>query len=125
MISKLVFLFDSGVDPFEDFDVSDVKMLLKKVRGTGTICEVIDTKELRPADMETWREKATVIAVRHHVRVRKPFGSRRGGGLPFLGKQVPVLFVFEEGKTEPVMVYPHEKESKDYSIVHYLKTLVE
>ena len=80
---------------------------------------------MAPTEIERWREKATILAVWQHIGVRQTFGSRRSGGLPYLGKQVPALFVFEEGKDDPVAVYPHEKEGKECTILDYLKRLVQ
>jgi len=123
MISKLVFLYDSTVEPFGDLDLEAIKSQLKKVQAVGIKCELLDTKDLSSDEMERWRERATIIAVRQHIGVRQLFGSRRRGGLPYLGKQVPVLFVFEEGKDEPAAVYPHKKNGKECLIVDYLTAL--
>jgi hypothetical protein len=125
MISKLVFVYDSTVKPFGDIDIDAVKRLLDKIRGAGIKWESLDTRDMPSADLDRWRERATIIAVWKHVRVRQPFGSRRGGGLPYLGKRVPALFVYEEGKDEPLDVYPHEKGSEQCSILEYLNGLVQ
>jgi len=125
MISKLVLLHDSSVKPFGDFDLKAAKKLLDRVRAAGTTSELMDTKSMTPAEMERWRERAMVIAVRRHVRVRQPFGSRGGGGLPFLGRQVPALFVYEEGNQNPVAVYPHEKGRTECSIQDFLSGLAQ
>jgi len=121
MISKLVFLYDSTVKPFHGFDVRVVRRRLGGIQAAGIECELIDTKGMSQAEVGHWREKAVVVAVRYKQKVRPVFGSRRAGGLPYLGKQVPALFVFEKGRTDPVAVYPHEKAGKKYSIEAFLE----
>jgi len=88
----------------------------------------LDTKDMREEELEHWRDQATSTAVSHHQRIRQAFGSRRQGRLPYLGKQVPALLVYEEGESVPVAVYPHsEKRGEkhtDFSIEGFLAKFV-
>ncbi|MFB3891132.1 MAG: YhcG family protein [Phycisphaerae bacterium] len=125
MISRLVLLFDSAIKPFGDVDLKAIRNCLDRAHASGIMCESIDTKGMPVAGWETWRDAAWIVSVRRRLRIRQTFGSKRAGGLPLLGKQVPALFVYEDGKAEPSAVYPHEKGGKYFSVQDYLAALVQ
>lgn len=127
MGKRLVFLFDSSVDPWGT-DFQAIRSLLTRLAGEGIDCEVTDTHGMTGEELEAWRDQATVAAVFRHQAVRQVFGSRRQGGLPYFGKQVPALLVYESGERAPVAVYPHSETRRDtrtdFTIEGYLHDLV-
>jgi hypothetical protein len=78
--------------------------------------------------LELWRDQATAASVWRHQAIRQTFGSRGRGGLPFFGRQVPALLVYEGEETIPVAVYPHSETRgdtrTDFTIEGYLKGLL-
>ena len=126
-MKRLVFLFDSSVAPW-GVDVDAIRSTLTRLAGEGFECEIIDTERMDQEVLEGWRDEATKASVRHHQAIRQAFGSRRAGGLPFFGKQVPALLVYERGDEAPVAVYPHSETRgdtrTDFTIEGYLDDLI-
>ncbi len=91
----------------------------------GVEYELKDTARMTEEDMTYWRNQVMDFAVRQRLAVRQLFGSRKQGMLPYLGKQVLALLVYEGGKEIPVAVYPHRRTrgrtSRDYSITGFLR----
>ena len=128
MIKKIVFLWDSTIKPWS-VDVQRMKDYLARLGKKGLTCESIDTKDMSEEELKRWREKAQSVAMRYKQQMSQHFGSRRRGGFPYFGKQVPALLVYEEGKKVATAVYPHsEKRGQkriDYSIEDFLKELTD
>jgi len=125
MPAKLVFLYDRTAKPLGDANMQEIEGLLKQAEAAGISCERLNTKDMDEAELQEWRDKAFGVAVRFKQGIRQPFGSRREGMLPYFGKEVPALFVYEEGEAEPVAVYPHRKAKERRSIEGYLRQLLE
>jgi len=125
MASKLVLLYDNTVKPLSSTNVREIMGLLERAEAAGVSCERLDTKDMDEAELEEWRNKAFGVATRFKQAIRQPFGSRREGMLPYFGKEVPALFVYEEGEADPVAVYPHRKAKERRSIEGYLRQLLE
>lgn len=109
MITALLLLYDSTVEPW-NADIQAIKTYLEELQASGVVCKLMDTHDMTEANLKHWREGATTVAVRFKQAIRQVFGSHRQGGLPYLGKQVPALFVYEEDPNRPVAVYPHSKK---------------
>lgn len=122
MIAKLVFVYDSSLEP-RSVDLHSIMELLDNAQTAGILCERVDTKDLDDGAFQHWREKAQLVGVLQKQAVRQQFGSHRQSGCPYLGKEVPALFVYEKGKAQPVAVYPHKKQREAYSITGYLQSL--
>jgi len=135
MIKRLVFLYDSTIQPWDitiqpwDMKFKAIQKHLTVLQAKGFKCELLDTKDMPEEELEHWRKEATSVAVLRHQQIRQFFGSLRQGGLPYLGKQVPALLVYEEGENVPVAIYPHsEKKGRaytEYFIKGFLEELVE
>ena len=111
-MKRLVFLYDSTVEPWE-MDLSEVIDGLEKLGASRAHIEIIDTKEMPEAERQHWRDQAALLAMkRQDMRVRQPFGSKKAGGEPFLGRQVPALFVYEGPEDDPTCVYPHQRKDR-------------
>jgi len=127
MIKKIVFLWDSTIKPWS-VDVQRMKDYLARLGKKGLTCESIDTKDMSEEELKRWREKAQSVAMRYKQQMSQHFGSRRRGGFPYFGRQVPALLVYEDEKV-PTAVYPHTKkrgqEKTDYSIEAFLKELAD
>jgi len=127
MAKRLVFLYDSTIEPWS-VDFQAIQRYLTELQAKGVKSELLDTKDMPEEALERWREEATAAAVWRHQRIRQVFGSRQQGGLPYFGKQVPALLVYEEGESVPVAVYPHsEKRGQkhtDLSIEGFLEEFV-
>jgi len=108
MVKKLVFLYDSAVKPWRT-DLARVQGQLLTLQRRGIPCHIIDTARMSSEELEEWRHKARFPSIWKHQRIRQAFGSRRIGGLPYFGKQVPALLVYEDDEENPSAVYPHEK----------------
>ena len=80
-------------------------------------------------DLDHWRDQATTAAVWCHQGIRQVFGSRKQGGLPYFGKQVPALLVYEEGQRVAVGVYPHSEKrgetDTDFGIEGFLQEFID
>jgi hypothetical protein len=126
-MKRLVFLFDSTVEPW-GLDVQAVRSALGRLEGKRVACEVVDTHGMADERLDYWREQATVASVWHKQAIRQRFGSRRQGGLPDFGKHVPALLVYEQGERVPVGVYPHSEargdRHTDFTIEGYLEELM-
>jgi hypothetical protein len=125
-VKRLVFLFDSAVEPW-GVSLQIVRYLFGRLEGEGVECEVIDTHGMADERLDYWREQAVLAAVWHHQAIRQSFGSRRASRLPYFGRQVPALLVYEQGETRPTAVYPHTETRGDtrtrFSIEGYLEEL--
>lgn len=128
MSKRLVFLFDSSVQPW-NADLHAIQSTLGGLAAKGVKCELLDTKDMSGQDLDHWRDQATIAAVWRHQAIRQAFGSRKEGGLPYLGKQVPGLLVYEEGEPIPVGVYPHSEKrrerSTDFTIEGFLQEFID
>lgn len=122
MVSKLVLLSDSTIQPFEG-GLQEIRDLLMCLQRKGIHCDLLDAKDMAEAELEKWRDSATLISMREKVGIRQVFGTKSAGGLPCLGSQVPALFVYEGDPEKPVMVYPHESKGKPFTIAGFLKEL--
>ena len=127
MTKQLVFLYDSTIEPWS-VDFQAIQSYLTELQAKGIKSELLDTKEMPEEALEHWREEATAAAIWRHQRIRQVFGSQKRGRLPYFGKQVPALLVYEEGESVPVAVYPHsEKRGQkhtDFSIEGFLEEFV-
>ena len=127
MTKRLVFLFDSTVAPWGT-DLEVIRSALTRLAAQGVECEEMDTNSMTEDELEAWRNRATVTAVFRHQAIRQAFGSRRQGGLPYFGRQVPALLVYERDETAPVAVYPHSETRgdtrTDFTIEGHLQDLI-
>jgi hypothetical protein len=127
MTKRLVFLYDSTIEPWS-IDLQAIQGYLTKLQAKGVKSELLDTKDMSEEALGHWREKATAAAVWRHQQIRQVFGSQQQGRLPYFGKQVPALLVYEEGESVPTAVYPHsEKRGQkhtDFSIKGFLEEFV-
>lgn len=99
----------------ESFDVpaneglDEALGLISTLQSEDVSVEIVDASKLSREELqEIYLSKACIPAVRNHVRIRRVFGSKRRGGGPFFGREVPALLVYEDGE-HPSGVYPHEK----------------
>ena len=127
MTKRLVFLFDSSVDPWEA-DVEAIQATLGRLASEVVESEVMDIHGMADEQVEYWRDQATVASVWRQQATRQAFGSRTHGGLPYFGKQVPALLVYERDETIPLAVYPHSEtrgDTRTYSTIEgYLDDLI-
>jgi hypothetical protein len=127
MNQRLVLLYDSTIQPWQT-DVKDIQARLARLRARGMKCELLDTRDMSEPDLDRWRDEASSASIRHHQGIRQAFGSRKQGRLPYFGKRVPALLVYEEGEQIPVAVYPHsEKRGQthtDFAIEGFLEELL-
>jgi len=123
MTKRLVFLYDSTIQPWHA-NLQVIQKRLNELQTEGVKSELLDTKDMPEEELKHWREEATITAMWRHQRIRQVFGSQQ----QCLGKQVPVLLVYEEGERVPVAVYPHsEKRGQkhtDFSIEGFLEEFV-
>ena len=128
MSKRLVLLFDSTVEAW-DADLGRIQSSLAGLAARGVDCDLIDTNDISDQDLDHWRNQATTAAVWRHQRIRQVFGSRKAGRLPYLGKQVPALLLYEEGETIPVGVYPHSEKRRetltDFTIQGFLQEFID
>lgn len=126
MTRRCVLLYSTEIPPWRE-DLTAVIAALSVLTQRGATCELKDTARMTEEEMAFWRARVIAFAVQRGLRVRQSFGSRSRGMFPFLGKQVPALFVYEDGKEAPVAVYPHRRRrgrsSRDYSITEFLLVL--
>ena len=126
-MKRLVFLFDSTIAPWET-DVEAIQSALARLEREGVECEVINTHGMADEQLEYWRDQATVASVWRHQAIRQAFGSRRQPGLPYFGKEVPALLVYEPGERVPIAVYPHSETRggvrTGFTIEGYLQDLI-
>lgn len=106
MDERWVFLFDGTVRPWHDVDLPAIRRGLEKAASLGVGVEELDTRHMPEEMLSSWRADASFAAMRTHHAIRQVFGSRNLGGLPYFGKQVPALLVFDEDGS-PRDVYPH------------------
>lgn len=128
MIKKIVFLWDDTIKPWS-VDAHRIKDYLARLGKKGLTCESIDTKDMAEEELKRWHEKAQSVAMRYKQQMSQHFGSRRIGGFPYFGRQVPALLVYKEDEKVPIAVYPHTKkrgqEKTYYSIEAFLKELTD
>jgi hypothetical protein len=124
MIKKIVFLWDSSVEPWHG-DIATTKGFLTELHDKGITCELMDTKDMADEVLQRWRDQALAASMWRHQQIRRHFGASQSD----LGKQVPALLVYEEGGKLPTAVYPHSEKRKqrqtDYSIEDFLKELTD
>ncbi|MFO8013100.1 MAG: hypothetical protein R6X20_07325 [Phycisphaerae bacterium] len=125
MPTKLVLLCDRNAKPLGDANMKEIESLLEQAEAAGISCQRLDTKDMDETELKEWRNKAFGVATRFKQRIRQAFGSQSQGMLPYFGKEVPALFVYEEGEAEPVAVYPHRKAKERRSIEGYLRQMLE
>ncbi len=123
MITKLVFLWNSTIEPSSAV-VQKILDYLARVGKIGLTCELIDTQGLSAGELELWRKEALVTSVWRHQQIRQHFGASQLD----LGRQVPALLVYEEGDRVPTAIYPHTKkegrEKTEHSIEAFLEELI-
>jgi hypothetical protein len=128
MNKQLVLLYDSTIQPWRT-DLQAIQASLTSLGAKGVRCELVDTRCMPEQELDRWRDEASAASIRHHQGIRQAFGSRKQGRLPYFGKQVPALLVYEEGDKIPVAVYPHrEKKGRthtDFSIGGLLQEFVD
>lgn len=128
MIKKVLFFWDSTIKPWS-VDIRTIMDYLARLSKKGFTCESIDTKDMAEEELKRWREKAQSVAMRYKQQMSQHFGSRRMGGFPYFGRQVPALLVYGEGENMPTAVYPHTKkrgqEKTYYSIEAFLNELTD
>jgi len=126
-MKRLVFLFDSSVDPW-DANVEAIQGTLGRLASEVVESEVIDIHGMADEQLEYWRDQATAASVWRHQAIRQASGTRRHGGLPHFGRQVPALLVYEGDETIPLAVYPHSETRRDtrtdFTIEGYLDDLI-
>lgn len=121
MNERPVLLYDSSIHPWHA-DLEVIQAGLVRLRVMGAECRELDTKEMPEQELDSWRAKAVDAAIRGHQGIRQIFGSRQKGGLPYFGRQVPALLVFEEDQVIPTEVYPHRKSGgQDFSIESWIQ----
>jgi len=127
MSKRLVLLYDSTVQPWHA-DLQAIQANLTRLEAKSVRCELLDTKDMPEQELDRWRNEAMAAAIWRQQRIRQAFGSQKQGRLPYFGKQVPALLVYEEGEKMPVAVYPHsEKRGQahtDFTIEGFLEELV-
>jgi hypothetical protein len=127
MNKRLVLLYDSTIQPWHA-DLQAIQARLTSLGAKGVKCELADSRYMPEQELDRWRDEATVASIRHHQGIRQSFGSGKQGRLPYFGKQVPALLVYEEGEKIPIAVYPHsEKRGQthtDFTIEGFLEELV-
>jgi len=104
---------------------SEVPGLMEKLHEKGIEVETKDTGRMTEEERQEAYWKAARVAVRKKYKVRQVFGSRRQGGGPYFGKQVPALLVYgEKGALYPEDVYPHEEKGTTVTIAEFLEQLL-
>lgn len=96
-----------GVPANEGFE--KVLKLLSSLQDKDISVEIVDTNNLSREELQELYSKACMPAVWKHIGMRRVFGTKRRGGGPFFGKEVPALLVYEGGGGYPSDVYPHQK----------------
>lgn len=87
--------------------------ILSSLKGKGISVKIIDTSELSKEELrEVYFGKAYILSIRKHIGIRRVFGTRRRGGGPFFGKEVPALLVYKGREEYPNNVYPHQKRGR-------------
>ena len=59
MIKKIVFLWDSSVEPWHG-DIETTKGFLTELHDKGITCELMDTKDMAEEVLEYWRKEALI-----------------------------------------------------------------
>jgi len=125
---RLVFLYDSTIEP-RHVNLQAIFTALEQLETLGVECQILDTRDMSEEDLEYWRGEAMKAAIGHQQRIRPIFGTRKQGGLPYLGKEVPALLMYREGEEKPAAVYPHIKKWRrkrwDFSIEDFLNKLID
>ncbi len=123
---RLVLLFDSGTQPWRG-DLQGIIGELLRLQNRNMKVELKDVKKMSEQELDEWRNQAMAASVWHAQGIRRPFGSVTQGMLPYFGRQVPALLVFEEGQEIPAAVYPHRKKrgrvTEDFPIEGFLGQL--
>ena len=115
MVKSILFMYDTTITPWHA-DIGRIMNMLEAVRAKGVACQIVDTHQISDEEWEEYRNKVYFTKRRQQYRIRNTFGSNRAGRLPFLGRQVPALLVYEEGKSIATVVYPREKTEGDKRI---------
>ena len=125
---KLYYARGSETDNPANRGLADALELLSAVEADGISVEIVDAKKISREELREAYFKACQPAVFKHFGIRLVFGSRRRGGGPFFGKEVPALLVYEEEESGyPSEVYPHQKPGGGplVTIKDFLMTLTE
>jgi hypothetical protein len=126
---RLYYARGSETDNPANRGLADALELLPAVEAQDISVEIVDTKKISREELREAYFKACQPAVFKHFGIRLVFGSRRRGGGPFFGKEVPALLVYyeEEGSVYPSEVYPHQKPGGGplVTIKDFLMTLTE
>lgn len=84
--------------------------LLSRLKGKGISVKTVNTSKLSKEELrEVYFGKVCIPAIWKHIGIRRVFGTRRRGGGPFFGKEVPALLLYMGGEEYPRNVYPHQK----------------
>ncbi len=105
----------------EGFD--EVMNLLQLLQKQSISSETVDTSSLSDEEIQRAYLEAVTPSVYKKFRIRQIFGSRRRSGWLF-GKEVPALFVYEEGERYPINVYPHTEQGRVRTIKEFLENLL-
>ena len=104
---------------------SEALHLMEELRRKGIEVEIRDTGKMSEEERQKAYWKVIGPTVRKKYSVRQVFGSRRRGGGPHFGKEVPALLVYrEKGDQYPEDVYPHQKEGKILTIKEFVEQLL-
>ena len=135
MNRRLVFLFDSSVEPWYA-DVEAMRGQLLELQAKGVESQTHDLNQMPHDELEHWKDETYAISWRHHQQIVRHFGApivRCFGSLservllPNFGKEVPALLVCQLGERYPIAVYPHGERrgrtQKDFSIEAFLEDL--
>ncbi len=122
---KLIFFFDSSVQPFEGKgDLDGISQMLEQLKKKGFIVKQTDVRDFSEADVYDIYMEAMIPSVRKKYRIRQVFGSQRHSGFLF-AKHVPALLVYENPKAQhPSDVYPREEGRRLVGIEDFLRKLL-
>ena len=124
---RLYYARGSEIDDPANTGLEEALEFLPRLEAKGISVEIVDSSKLSREELREAYFEASQPAVVKHFGVRLVFGSRRRGGGPFFGKEIPALLVYEEGAKYPSDVYPHQKPGGGpvVTIKDFLSTLME
>lgn len=107
---KLYYARGSEIDDPANEGLEDALRRLPRLEAKDIPVEIVDSNKLSREELRQAYFDACQPAVFKHIGVRLVFGSRRRGGGPFFGKEIPALLVYEEAAKYPSDVYPHQEQ---------------
>jgi hypothetical protein len=125
---KLYYARGSEIDSPANEGLEKALECLPHLEAKDIPVEIVDSNKLSREELRQAYFDACQPAVFKHIGVRLVFGSRRRGGGPFFGKEVPALLVYEEEQGKyPSDVYPHQKPGGGplVTIKDFVLTLIE